>query len=171
MKKFLLAAVAVATLTSAAGAASAQAYGAPHRPDGGYDAGRGYNDGRGGYNDDRGGYDDRRGGYGANGIDAKQNQIAQRIARGERNGALDRREARGLRIELAQVAELERRFRMSRGLDRREIGILNTRLDRLDATVVAQLREGRGGYGGGHDGGQYGNGQGYDDGGHWVRGN
>ena len=162
MKKFLLAAVAVATLTSAAGAASAQAYGAPHRPDGAYDTGRGYDDGRGGYNNN----DDRRGGgYGANGIDARQNQIAQRIARGERNGALDRREARGLRIELAQVAELERRFRMSRGLDRREIMILNTRLDRLNATVVAQLREGRGGYGNGYgggygnnNGGQYGNG-------------
>jgi opacity protein-like surface antigen len=160
MKKFLLAAVAVATLTGAAGAASAQAYGAPHRPDAGYDAGRGYNEGRGG---DRGGYDDRRGGYGANGIDARQVQIAQRIARGERNGALDRREARGLRIELAQVADLEQRFRMSRGLDRREIAILSNRLDRLDGIVIAQLREDRGGYGGGY-GGQYGNGYGDRDG-------
>lgn len=166
MKTFLIAAAAIATLTGAAGAASAQTYGAPHRPDAGYDGGyRG--DDRGDYRDGpRGGY-----GYGAGAIDAKQERVALHIARGERSGALDRREARGLRIELAQVADMERRFRASRGLDRREIGILNTRLDRLDATVVAQMREGRGGYGNGYGNG-YGDGarQGYDDGGYWVRG-
>jgi hypothetical protein len=150
MKKFLIAAAAIATLTGAAGAASAQTYGAPHRPDAGYDGGH-RGDDRGDY---RGDYrDGPRGGYGAGAINAKQERVALHIARGERSGALDRREARGLRIELAQVADMERRFRASRGLDRREIGILNTRLDRLDATVVAQMREDRGGPRGGYDGG------------------
>lgn len=159
MKKFLLAAVAVATLTGAAGAASAQAYGVPHRPgyDGGYRDG-GYRDG--GYRDD----DRRGGGYTSTILDAKQSRVAMHIARGERSGALGRREARNLRIELAQVADMEQRFRMSRGLDRREIAILSNRLDRLDGLVIARLREGRGGDGGGYGyGGQYGNGYGYGD--------
>jgi len=148
MKKFLIAAVAVATIAGAAGAASAQTYGAPHGPDRGYsDSDRG---GRGGY-DDRGGH-----GFGAGAINAKQNAIAQRINQGERSGRLDRREVRTLRGELAQISSLERQFQRSRGLDRREVSILSTRLDRLERQVMADLRDGRGprgGYGGGHDGG------------------
>lgn len=148
MKKFLLAAAAIATLTGAAGAASAQAYGAPHRP--------GYNsDQRGdGYRDD-----DRRGGNGSAIVDAKQARVAQHIARGERSGALGRRDVRNLRFELSQIAELEQRFRMSRGLDRREVAILSNRLDRLDGQVIAEMRDGRGG-----NGGQPGNGYGDRDG-------
>lgn len=148
MKKFLIAAAAVATLAGAAGAASAQPYGAPHGPD------RGYSDGyRGdGYRgDDRRGYDDR-GGYGAGAINARQNMIAQRIAQGERSGRLDRREARSLRNDLFQINNLERQFRMSRGLDRREVAILDARLDRLERQLFAEMRDGRGpgrGYGGG----------------------
>ncbi len=138
MKKFLLAAAAIATLTGAAGgagAASAQTYGAPHGPDRGY----GETD-RGG----RGGYDDHgdRGGYGAGAINARQNAVAQRINQGERSGRLDRREVRALRADLFQINNLERQFRMSRGLDRREVAILTTRLDRLERQVFAEMRDG-----------------------------
>ena len=157
MKKFLAAAVAVATIAGAAGAASAQPYGGPDRPryDGAY-GGQHQPDG-----DYRGDY---RGGYGANAIDAKQAAVAMRINRGERMGALTRREARNLRIELWQVADLERTFRMSRGLDRREVRILNNRLDRLDSVIVAQIRDFRDGprYGQGYGGQGYGD-RGYGD--------
>lgn len=150
MKKFLIAAAAVAALTGAAGAASAQPYGGAHRPDAAY----------GGQYRPDGAY--RGGGYGANAINAKQAVVARRIVNAERMGALTRREARNLRVELRQVAQLERRFRMSRGLDRREVGILNNRLDRLDWVVVAQIREARAGnrygqgYGQGYGGRGYG---------------
>lgn len=147
MKKFLIAAVAVATIAGAAGAASAQPYGAPHE--------HGYSDGyRDGDRGNRGGYDGR-GGYGADNINAKETQLAMRIARGERHGNLGRREARMLRGELFQIENLERQFRMSRGLDRREVAILNARLDRLEYRVMAEMRDGRRygeGYGGGYDG-------------------
>lgn len=132
MKKFLIAAAAVAALAGAAGAASAQTYG-QHRPT--YDGG--YRDGRG---------------YGA-AINAKEAQLAQRISRGERTGRLDWREARALRYDLTGINALERRFRMTRGLDRREYAILNTRLDRLEYRIVAEMRDGRRygeGYGGGY---------------------
>jgi hypothetical protein len=160
MKKFLIAAVAVATLAGA-GAASAQPYGAPQRPDydGGYRDGRdgrgddGYRDGRGdgGYRD--GGYRDGRGGYGSEAINAKQAQLSMRIVRGERSGRLNWREARALRYDLDQIQLMERQFRYSRGLDRREVAILNARLDRLEYRIVAEMRDGRRygeGYGGGY---------------------
>lgn len=139
MKKFLIAAVAVATMAGAAGAASAQSYGPPHGPDRGYDRGYGDHD---------------RGGYGVDMINAKEAQVAARIARGERTGRIDRREARMLRGELFQIQSLERQFRMTRGLDRREVAILNTRLDRLEYRVMAEMRDGRRyGDGYGRDGG------------------
>lgn len=161
MKKFLIAAAAVATLAGAAGAASAQTYGPPHRPDydGGYRDG-GYRDGDyrdgdyrdGGYRD--GGYRGDRGGRGyGDAINAKQAELAQRIARGERNGRLNWREARALRYDLAQINSLEHQFRVTRGLDRREAAILNARLDRLEYRIVAEMRDGRRygeGYGGGY---------------------
>ena len=147
MKKFLIAAVAVATLAGGAGAASAQSYGAPHGPD------RGYSDG---YRDDdrgdRGGYGGGRG-HGSDMINAREAQLAMRIMRGERSGRLGRREARFLRGDLAQIEGLERQFRMSHGLDRREVAILNNRLDRLEHRVFAEMRDGRAygqGYGGGY---------------------
>ena len=136
MKKFLIAAAAVATLAGAAGAASAQPYG-QHRPN--YD---------GGYRDDyRGGR-----GYGA-AINAKQAELARRIARGERTGRLTWREARDLRYDLARINAMEYRFRRSYGLDRREFAILDTRLDRLEYRIIAEMRDGRRygqGYGGGY---------------------
>lgn len=152
MKKFLIAAVAVATLTGAAGAASAQGYGAPHRPDydaprGGYDAPR-----DGDYRDYRD-YRGDRGDFRADAINAKQRELAMRIAQGERRGRLDRFEARRLRAELAQVANLEQQFRMTRGIDRREFAILDARLNRVEARIFAEMRDGRRygeGYGGGY---------------------
>ncbi|MBI5942359.1 MAG: hypothetical protein HY859_18275 [Caulobacterales bacterium] len=150
MKKFLIAAVAVATLAGA-GAASAQPYGDPSAPRGGYDAPRGdYGD-----RDGRGGYDDRDGrggrGYGDS-INAKQAELAQRIWRGERSGRLNWREARALRYDLAQIDAMEHQFRRTYGLDRRERAILHARLDRLEYRIVAEMRDGRRygeGYGGG----------------------
>jgi len=147
MKKFLIAAVAVATLAGAAGAASAQPYGGPHRPD--YDAPRG-----GGYDAPRdGGYRGDRGDYRVEAINAKQRELAMRIAQGERRGRLDHFEARRLRAELAQVANLEHQFRMTRGIDRREFAILDARLDRVEARIFAEMRDGRGR--GRGDGGRY----------------
>lgn len=146
MKKFLIAAVAVATIAGAAGAASAQPYGAPHGPDHGYGGGYGYGDG------DRGGYGGGRG-HGSDMINAREAQLAMRIMRGERSGRLGRREARFLRGDLAQIEGLERQFRMSHGLDRREVAILNNRLDRLEYRVFAEMHDGRAygqGYGGGY---------------------
>ncbi len=134
MKKFLIAAAAVATLTGAAGAASAQPYGGDRGPDRGYSDG--YRDG------DRGGAG-YGAGYGSNAINAKQAAIAFRIARAERTGALTRREALMLRAELDQIAHMEHRFRVSHGLDRREYAILSVRLDRLERTVLAEMRDGR----------------------------
>lgn len=152
MKKFLIAAVAVATLAGA-GAASAQPYGGSSAPRGGYDAPRGdYGDrnGRGGYRGDRGGR-----GYGAV-INAKQAELARRISRGERTGRLNWREARALRYDMARINGLERQFRMTRGLNRREYAILDARLDRLEYRIIAEMRDGRRygeGYGGGYGGG------------------
>ncbi|MDP1736955.1 MAG: hypothetical protein Q8L23_05885 [Caulobacter sp.] len=166
MKKFLITAVAVATLAGAAGAASAQPYGGDRGPDRGYGEGyrdgergpdRDYRDGRDGDRGDRGGYG-RGAGYGSNAINAKQAAIAVRIARGERVGALSRREGIMLRAELDQIAYMEHRFRVTYGLDRREVAILDARLDRLERTVFAEMRDGRGpgrGYGGGYGGGRY----------------
>lgn len=157
MKKFLIAAAAVAALTGAAGAASAQTYGGAHRPDAAY-GGQYRPDGAyGGQYRPDGAY--RGGGYGANAINAKQAAVARRIVNAERMGVLTRREARNLRMELGEVAQMERRFRVSRGLDRREAGILNNRLDRLNWLIAAQVREAR-------DGNRYGQGyggRGYDD--------
>ena len=148
MKKFLIAAVAVATIAGAAGAASAQPYGGPHRPD--YDAPRG-----GGYDSPRdGGYRGDRGDYRSDTINAKQRELAMRIAQGERRGRLNRNDAHRLRGELARVSNLERQFRMTRGIDRREFVILEARLDRLEARIFAEMRDGRRygeGYGGGYD--------------------
>ena len=69
-------------------------------------------------------------------IDARQAMIAQRIDRGVRNGAINRREATRLNAELREIERAEWTFRRSRpGLTQREIAQLEVRLDRLAALV------------------------------------
>ncbi|MDP1629920.1 MAG: hypothetical protein Q8L66_00695 [Caulobacter sp.] len=141
MKKILIAAAAVATL-AAAGAAEARpahngdrpGYGAQHGPNHGY----------------------RQGGMrqASRAIDARQAVISTRIQRGMRTGRLNPYEARALRGEFRQIARLEYRFRATRGLDRREVAILDGRLDRLERRVYAEMRDGN------RNGARYGQGYG-----------
>jgi len=130
MKKFLIAAAAVATLAGAAGAASAQPYGGPR-----YDGPR-----------DHPRYEEPRyagGGYGSDTINHKQDLLRQRIARGEQVGRITRGEGRQLRAELQNISAQERQFRASRGLDRREFSILNNRIERLVNRVNRELNDGQ----------------------------
>lgn len=69
-------------------------------------------------------------------VDARQAMIAQRIDRGQRNGAITRREAVRLNADLREIARIEAGFRRSRpGLTRSEVAHLEVRLDRLAALV------------------------------------
>lgn len=119
MKKILIAAAAVLTLTGAAGAASAQSFDRYDRPDNG-------------------------GQY----INNQQKQIRNQIERGVRYGAITPREASRLEMELRDISRQERQFRASRGLDRRELAILDNRLNQVERRVAVQARDGqRYGYG------------------------
>jgi hypothetical protein len=70
------------------------------------------------------------------GIDARQAMLSQRIAVGQRNGSISRREAVRLNAELREIDRIEWNFRRSRpGLTRSEIAQLEVRLDRLAALV------------------------------------
>lgn len=144
MKKILIAAAALATLTGAAGAASAQQY---------YGPGYGYDRGDGHYGRDHDGrYDryDRRGDSRA--INLRQQELRDRIDRGVRTGRLTFREAETLRAEVRNINWMERHFRAN-GLNYREVQILNDRLDRLERRVYAEMRDGQRygyGYGYGH---------------------
>jgi len=121
MKKILIAAAAATLLTGAAGAASAQSYG---------------------YN-----RYDRPAGAGQH-INSKQERIRDQIQRAQRTGQLSQREARGLEYEMRSISAQEKQFRATRGLDRREVAILDQRLARLERQVWAQARDGnRYGYG------------------------
>ena len=135
MKKILILAAAAASLTLAAGGANAQPFPdhrapppASHAPP-----------------HDRGDSRDRFGAHGrfspAAAIDARRNELAGRIARGERSHRLSRPEVRRLRGDLDHIAQLERRFQRSRGLDRREVAILDERLDRLERQIAAAMRD------------------------------
>lgn len=132
MNKMLMAVAAVATLGTAAVAlpAAAQPYGG-----GGYGGG-GY--GGGGYG----------GGYGGGSINARQDEIQQRIARGERNGRLNHREARRLREQLWDIKRIEARYRYDGGLNRWERSDLDQRLDRLAFRVRQEVRDDDYGHGG-----------------------
>lgn len=135
MKKILIAAAALATLTGAAGAASAQNY---------YGPGYGYDRDGGRY--DRGDRYDRRGD--GRSIDIRQAQLRDRLERGVRAGRITHREADSLRTELRYVDRMERGFRNSGGLTRREIEVLDERLDRVERRLYAEARDGqRYGYG------------------------
>ena len=137
MKKMLMAVAAVATLATAAAAmpAAAQPYGGGH---GGGGYGGGYGSGH-----DGGGY-----GHGG-GINARQDEIQNRIARAERKGRLNHREARRLREQLWEIKRIEARYRYDRHLSRWERSDLDQRLDRLAWRVRQEVRDDDYGYGGG----------------------
>jgi|SRR5215217_753582 len=122
MKKILIAAAAFATLTGAAGAASAQSY----------------------YNGDRPGFDRyERVQGGGNYINQQQSQIRKDIQRGVRHGRITPREAQSLEWEMRDISRMEKQFRDSRGLDRREMAILDNRLNRVERRVAMEARDGQ----------------------------
>lgn len=128
MKMMLMAVAAVATLGTAAAAmpAAAQPYG------GGYGGGYGHG-----------------GGGGGGGINARQDEIQDRIARAERKGRLNHREARRLREQLWEIKRIEARYRYDRHLSRWERSDLDQRLDRLAWRLRQEVRDDDYGYGGG----------------------
>lgn len=147
MKKLITLMAAVGAVALMAPAASAQ----EGRDRGGYENSDRYDrdreDGR--YEDrdrsdgerdyDRGDY--RRGGRDlGHQVDARQWQIENQINVGLRQGALSRREARGLRGEFYRIASLEERYR-SGGLTNREAADLNRRLDWLSRSVRAERND------------------------------
>ncbi|WP_150131342.1 hypothetical protein [Caulobacter mirabilis] len=120
MKKILLATLAAVAMTGAAGAASAQPYGGPDR-DRGYerDYGRGY-------------YVDR---HELRQLNMRQAELRRRI-----DWAVERRrvsygEGERLRYEIRDINQMERRFRDTGGIDRRELRILQSRLDRVEGRL------------------------------------
>ncbi len=84
-------------------------------------------------------------------IDARQAMLSQRIAIGQRNGSITRREAMRLNSELREIDRLEWNFRRSgAGLNRNEIAQLDFRLDRLAAQVRVERNDRQYGWGYGH---------------------
>ncbi len=73
-------------------------------------------------------------------INQRQRQLDNRIDRGIRSGALDRREATQLRAEFSQIANLEQRYRRN-GLSNQERRDLDRRFDRLDSRLEASLSD------------------------------
>jgi hypothetical protein len=114
MRKIVFAALAAATLASAAGGAGAQAYGG-HRWD---------NAGQQG------------------GVNQRQAEFDNRIDWGVRTGALTRGEAATLRAQFNDIARLEARYRVG-GLSAWERRDLDVRLDRLDVQIRQQLHDGQ----------------------------
>jgi hypothetical protein len=93
-------------------------------------------DRRGGY--DRGGYD--RGGWQ---IDARIERMRNWIDRAEDSGRLSRREGERMEWRLRRIAEMKRDYeRSGRGLDGREVAMLNGRLDNLAADIHYEGNDG-----------------------------
>lgn len=85
-------------------------------------------------------------------INERQAVLDHRIDQGVRNGSLNRREVRGLRMEFNQIARLEARYR-SNGLSGWERADLDRRFDRLSARIRSERHDNQygSGYGYGHD--------------------
>jgi hypothetical protein len=128
MKKVLLSLAAVAAVTAALPAA-AQPYGAA-------------------YGHQRGGYDPRW-----TPIEFRLERLHDRIARGEYNGRLTRREAQSLRFEIRDLVQRERVYARD-GLSWQERADLDVRFDRLRARIRWERRD---------DDRRYGWDDGYDD--------
>lgn len=100
--------------------------------------------------DDRGGWDrhgDRdRGGYDNRGgwqIDARIDRLRNWIDRAEDNGRLSRHEGERMEWRLRRIVDMKRDCeRSGRGLDGREVAMLNDRLDSLSADVRFEGHDG-----------------------------
>ncbi len=76
-------------------------------------------------------------------INAHQRQLDNRIDNGVRRGCLTAREASRLRMEFRRIADIERRYRRTGGgLNAWERQDLERRLDRLNADIRRQCRDG-----------------------------
>ena len=83
-------------------------------------------------------YEQNRGGWQS--ISNRKYQLDRRIDVGIRNGALSRREARGLQNQLNRLVRLERNY-MRGGLTRWERNDLDRRYDRLAVQVRIERRD------------------------------
>lgn len=99
--------------------------------------------------DHRDGGWDRRGGYGrfddraSARLDDRIDSLRDRIDRGRDRGMLSRREADRLNWRLRGIANDKRQYeRSGRGLDGREVAMLNDRLDNLSGDIRGQGRDG-----------------------------
>ncbi len=99
----------------------------------------------GGWRDRDGGWD-RRGGYDRGGsyqIDARIDRLRDWIDRAEDSGRLSHREADRMEWRLRRIVEMKRNCeRSGRGLDGREVAMLNDRLDDLSADVRVEGHDG-----------------------------
>jgi hypothetical protein len=93
-----------------------------------------------GYSQDYGYGRDRGYGYG-NDLRARAQRLEQRIDRLAYNGRISRREARSLGWQLDEYRRLEWRYARD-GLSRREYGELSYRLDRIQAMIRQDRRDG-----------------------------
>ena len=128
--KTTLALIAAASALTLSAAASAQPYGA--RTDGRYDS--------------RAAVQTRW-----VSINQRQAELDRRIDMGIRHGDLTRNEARRLRIEFNQIAQLESRYRAN-GLSAWERADLDRRFDRLSLKIRGERHDNQYGYGYGPNG-------------------
>jgi hypothetical protein len=77
---------------------------------------------------------------GGQGINQQQVQLSRQIQQGEQRGVITRREANGLRRQLATVQRLEQRYRHG-GLSRFERNDLDRRLDAVRASLRSERRD------------------------------
>ncbi len=119
MKRFLIPALAAASLVAAVSPALAQPYGHQGPRHDGYNVGPG------------------AGGL----VNERQDRIERRIDQGVRTGQVTRREAIQLRAELNRIEGLERYYRRSDGLSGWERRDLERRLDSLSARVFAERND------------------------------
>lgn len=140
IKTTLIALTAVASIAGAmALPAAANAQSAYVRADvnSGWDRDGGGWDHRGGY--DRGDYDGRGGWQ----INARIERMHDWIDRAEDSGRLSRREGERMEWRLRRIADMKRDCeRSGRGLDGREVAMLNERLDNLSADVRYEGHDG-----------------------------
>ena len=78
--------------------------------------------------------------YGGDGIHQRFSQLERRIERGIERGALDRREAQGLRMEFRSLVRLDAQYRRD-GLSRWEHQDLTRRIENLSARVRYERRD------------------------------
>ena len=76
-------------------------------------------------------------------LDSRIERLDSRIDQGRRTGAVSVREGRRLNAELRNIVALKRGYeRSGRGLNRSEVASLDSRLDRLQAHIRFEKRDG-----------------------------